>query len=247
MGPRVAAITLRQLLTMTSGLPEDPSGGVDPARSGVDWVRSILREGTVQPAGTGFAYSNSGSHLLAAILRTATGTSVLDYARARLFDPLGIVTRPGAEPMVPHDAATLAAYDRAGFAWPRDPEGINLGYAGIKLTAPDLAKLGQLFLDAGRWQGTQVVPAEWTRAATSAQTTTGGASYGEHYGYQWWVTTAGEHSAYAAEGNGGQLVEVVPDLHLVVVVTTKIEDEQPLNPTLLTALVSDVIVPAVCG
>jgi len=244
MKPETASITLGQLLTMTAGLPGDQSGNRDPSVDGADWVRSILLKGTVQPPGHGFAYASGGSHLLAAILVEATGQPLLDYARDKLFDPLGIQTRPAAQP--PFTDAGRRAYDQARFAWPVDPQGINAGFCCLKLTAVDSVKLGNLFLDGGTWQGKRVVPADWVAQATSGKvaTDTGAASqYGHQYGYQWWITSAGEHPAYAAIGFGGQIIEVVPDLRLVVVASTIATDDATLDSTTFELMTSTVIVP----
>ena len=243
MKPDVAGITLRQLLTMTAGLPGDPPGW--PAYTArPDWVGSILREGTVRRPGTAFEYSTAGSHLLSAILVQATGQSVLDYARAKLFDPLGITTRPAVEPLAARDSP---AYDAATFAWSVDPEGHHFGGSDLKLAPRDMAKLGALYLDEGRWQGRQLVPAKWVREATTAHVTFG-AGPPEGYGYQWWVTTAAGDPAFAALGYGGQLIEVVPARHLVVVMSTDVNENDPgstVDPNLLLSLVSIWIAPAV--
>ncbi len=111
-----------------------------------------------------------------------------------------------------------------------------------------MAKLGQLYLDQGSWQGKQPVPATWIRDATSAQVPAPGGFGGEHYGYQWWVTSAGDHPAYAAVGFGGQLIEVVPDKSLVAVFASHLDskgiDRPGLDASLYQFLVSQVIVPA---
>jgi CubicO group peptidase (beta-lactamase class C family) len=174
MTSSVAAITLRQLLTMTAGFPA--YDGSDPRPSGSDWVADILRRGTVQAPGAGFAYSSVTSHLLAAILTEATDQPLLTYAREELFDPLEIDTRPAFQPILePGRPDPLRAYDRAGFTWPRDPQGIHVGYGYLKMTAEDMVKLGNLYLDQGLWEGEQVVPSDWVRdATTSAVSSTGG-------------------------------------------------------------------------
>ncbi len=93
--------------------------------------------------------------------------SVLDYARSRLFNPLGIPTRPAAEPlMVP---ANTNAYYRADFARPVDRQGNHIAWGRLMLRPMDMAKLGMLYLNHGRWEGKQVVPADWVRRATTAQ------------------------------------------------------------------------------
>jgi CubicO group peptidase (beta-lactamase class C family) len=222
MSPAVATITLRQLLTMTAGLPGD--GSDLPAwTQGQDWVGDILTTGVVTDPGTEFAYSNSSSHLLAAVLVEATGRSVLDYARAVLFDPLGVDTRPATTVMAADDPGS-ARYEAApGFVWPQDPQGVHTGFGWAKLTARDLLAFGQLHLDGGRWGGHQLLPADWVAQATSAQVPVD-YPYTDGYGYQWWITSVDGHPAAGAWGLGGQLIEVVPDLDLVVVVSTPIRD-----------------------
>jgi CubicO group peptidase (beta-lactamase class C family) len=148
MSPRVAALTLRQLLTMTAGFPDTSLGlGIPELVSSPDRVRFILSHQDSAP-GTVFAYSDYGAHLLSSILEQATGQPVLSYARAHLFDPLGIPTRPAAQP--PADDAHLGEYESAGFAWPVDPQGLALGAAHLKLRPRDMNRLGQLFLQGGQ-------------------------------------------------------------------------------------------------
>lgn len=239
----VGAITLRQLLTMTAGLPADEHPDTRP--SGSDWVTDILRRGTVQAPGAGFAYSSVSSHLLAAILTEATNRPVLTYARKKLFDPLEIDSRPAFQPIVaPGQPDPIRAYDRAGFAWPRDPKGIHLGSGGIKMTAEDMLKLGNLYLNQGRWEGEEVVPSDWVRDATTSAVSSTGGFGGTGYGYQWWVTEAGGHRAFAAIGYGGQIIEVVPDLKLVVVASTWFDDDVNFDSRIWEIMTSMVLAPA---
>jgi CubicO group peptidase (beta-lactamase class C family) len=222
MSPAVASLTLRQLLTMTAGLDIDgQNASVGSWIESTDFVGNILRHGS---KGTGqFGYSSATTHILAAILARATGRPVLDYAREKLFDPLGIETRPAATPlMVP---ASAAEYDAAGFAWPVDHQGINFGPGWLKLTPSDMLKIGQLYLDNGQLDGRQLVPVQWVHDATAAQVSTISGPYGSGYGYQWWVTNAGADAAFAAVGFGGQLIEVVPSRHLVVVFSTDLTSD----------------------
>jgi CubicO group peptidase (beta-lactamase class C family) len=252
MEPDEAAITLRQLLTMTAGFPaghcqcRHEPGGTDlllatdspPWLLSNDWVSGILSDRLERSPGVEFAYSHASSHLLAAVLAEATGTSVLDYARAKLFDPLGITSRPEADLLAVE--ANRPAYDRADFAWPHDPQGVQTGFSWLKLTARDMAVFGRLYLDGGRWQGEQVVPTAWVDAATTEQVRADSITHG--YGYQWWVTTAGGHEAYAAVGFGGQLIEVVPDLRLVAVFKADIiEPDAPVDPYSYVSILSGII------
>ena len=229
MSPGLRAVTLRQLLSMSSGLPFTfyPQVFGPDVPHDVDWVRTILTTGQQQPAGR-FEYSNGGTHLIAAALQGAVGP-LLDYARRTLFDPLGIDTTPAADGVARPE--NIPAYDAARFSWPTDPQGIHLGSGGQKLTATDLAKLGQLWLAGGRWNGRQLVPVDYLTHATTRQIPVGpvrGTDYG--YGYGFWTSTPGGHRAFSAHGGGGQLVQVVPALDLVVVI-------QSTSPTDLTVSV----------
>ncbi len=227
MTPRVARVTLRQLLTMTGGFPDDWSGTGDQAlEAAADWTRFILTHQETAP-GAQFHYSNYGAHLLSPILVQATGRSVLSYARAKLFDPLGIASRPGIEPR--YAPTNLAAYNAARFAWPVDPQGFNTGAHSLKLRARDMAALGELFRQHGRWHDKQLVPADWVQQATVAHAVRAfdgpaiGAFNPTGYGYEWWVEPAGGVRAFYAYGLGGQLVEVVPARHMVIVVSTDVD------------------------
>lgn len=230
MAPAVKAVTVRQLLTMTAGLPPDEVFYPQAFRSTQDWVPPILTAGPTQPPGQGFEYSSAGSHLLSAILSAATGRSVLDYAREKLFTPLGISTTPAAEPVVRPES--LPEYELAGFAWPVDPAGHHDGGGGQKLTARDMAKLGRLWLDKGQWEGRRLVSAEWVSESTRPQVPTAGRGIAPGYGFQFWVPEGPGHGAFAAAGFGGQLIEVVPELGLVVVVqsSTNPDPTAPADP-----------------
>jgi CubicO group peptidase (beta-lactamase class C family) len=245
MAPTVASITLGQLLTMTAGLPADGPNGPPDWLYSDDWVAGIVSHGTDHAPGEGFAYSSVTSHLIAAAVDDATPGSLLDYAREKLFEPLGIDTDPALEPPMTDDPAVLDAYDRAAFAWPVDPQEHHVGYAYIKLTPRDMVRIGQLYLDGGRWEGAQVVPEDWVRDSTRRHVTTRRGDL-DGYGYQWWTTTVRGHPAFVALGYGGQLIEVVPDLRLVVAASTAVKDgETPFDGTTLVTLVRDVVVPHV--
>lgn len=247
--PRVARVTLEQLLTMTSGLAgDDPSLGGDPhvsQRQGAsrDWVAHILGRRLETTPGSSFAYSSATSQLLSAIVADATGQSTLAFARARLFGPLGIHSAKAPAPVfVAHPSpAALKAYARAPVAWPTDPQGYQLGFSGLKLPSRDLAKVGYLYLNGGRWETTQVIPADYVAASTQPHSTPPPDGPGESYGYQWWVTSQARHPSFLAVGYGGQLLQVVPDLDLVVVITS----DATQNRNGARALVGQAIIPAV--
>ena len=207
-------------------------------------MREILTHPESPPGGD-FLYSNGTSHLLAAILEEATGSSALAYARSRLFEPLGIDTHP-ALTVPPSDklAESFAAYDRAGFAWPVDPQGVSTGWWGIKFRPRDMLKLGQVFLANGSWEGKQVVPADWIGEATTQQVPA--EVLGDGYGYQWWTGTVDGDEAFRAMGYGGQLIEVVPDRHLVVVAATELRSDdinsRGIDQIVLQTIIEDAIV-----
>jgi CubicO group peptidase (beta-lactamase class C family) len=218
--PVLSAVTLEQVLTMTAGLPDGMRAQeylprvADPA-----YPANVLEDGLARRPGLRFAYSNLGSDLLSVILTDAAGRPVLDYARENLFDPLGIPTDESTPIVVEPDALEEAgaAHDAAGFTWPRTTSGYHSGAAYLKLTPADMLKLGQLYLREGRWGDRQVVPAWYVRRATRPADVPGAS---RSYGYHWWLDEVDGHDSFAAYGHGGQLIEVVPELDLVVVVVT---------------------------
>ncbi len=161
MTETVAKTTLEQLLTMMGGFNDD-----DPepilGDTATDWVADILTKQTFDPGDTWY-YSSNSAHLAAAVLTEATGMHVLDYARAKLFDPLGIPSTPATEP----DINDPDALDGAGLGWAVDPQGVNAGGYGLRLRAQDMAKLGMLYLHDGVWEGQRVIPADWVHDATT--------------------------------------------------------------------------------
>jgi CubicO group peptidase (beta-lactamase class C family) len=247
----VRAITVRQLLTMTGGLPgDDPTIGGDARLStrlfrSRDWVAHILGRPLVATPGTSFAYSNASSHLLSAIVADATGQPTLAVARAKLFGPLGIDTDHAFQPRAGHPPrpAQQRAYRRAAVAWPRDPQGYHMGFGETKLPARDLAKFGWLYLNGGRWNTTRVVPADYVRASTQPHTELPWLGPGGGYGYQWWTRRVGQHDSVVAAGFGGQRILVIPDLDLVVVITTDAQQQRENAED----LVGQTIVPAATG
>jgi CubicO group peptidase (beta-lactamase class C family) len=215
MTPQQASITLRQLLTMTAGISGDDSGlnliADDP-------VAQILSFGMSNDPGVAFEYSNSSAHLVAAVLRNAVDRPILDYARAKLFDPLGIDTRPAWQGW--DTGSPTSGFTKPGFAWATDSAGINVGGFGLKLTATDLVKLGELYINGGRWHGRQIVSQAWVDESTSAQLSADQENPTEgQYGYLWWV---GEHKGqalFAASGSYYQQIICFPESDVVVVVT----------------------------
>jgi CubicO group peptidase (beta-lactamase class C family) len=190
---RKQALTLEHLLTMTSGLQwtEADAEYVALYRSG-NWVGNLLGRPMVDDPGARFNYSSGASHIISAILQQATGTTTLALARDSLLGPLGI----------------------RNYTWEADAQGIAIGGWGLRLSPRDMARLGQLYLDGGVWQGQRIVSADWVRQATATHVD-GPDNLG--YGYQWWVHPA--LHGYMARGRGGQLIFVAPEPRLVIVFT----------------------------
>jgi CubicO group peptidase (beta-lactamase class C family) len=222
MSPAVRALTLRRLLTQTAGFRDDAAAWTYALHGKrVDWVTSALRSRT--SATRRFQDSDAGAHLVAAIVEETTGRPLLAFARQVLFRPLGITD----------------------VTWARDPEGHPLGFSGLRLTPTDLAKIGQLMLDEGRWHGAQVVPLEWTRESTSTQIAFQQlVEPSGEYGFGWWVFDAGRDPAYAATDSTGQLLEVVPDERLVVVLSTRITDVSLVGVGGPLSWVANLLIPA---
>ena len=238
MSDVVASITLEQLLTMQGGYSRD--GLPSKYLPTTDWTAATLESPLAHPPGDEFQYSNIGAHLLSAILTAATGRTVLDYAREKLFGPLGIATEPAAQPLAFYEPLADAAQ---GFAWSVDPQGLNLGSSELKITSGEMAKLGQLYLEGGQWAGQQIVPRQWVTASTQARVDSDKSTL-TGYGYLWWVGQADGHPAFAAVGSGGQLVEVVPELGLVVVVSA-LDDPAAFDSFSLASMVGNHIAPAI--
>jgi CubicO group peptidase (beta-lactamase class C family) len=215
MDERKQALTIKNLLTMNSGL--DWNEG-DVAYSQLyrsrDWVKYMLDLPVRDRPGTQFNYCSGCSHVLSAVLQQKSGISAGRFARQNLFDPLGIT----------------------GYVWDRDSQGIPIGGWGLQLTPREMAKLGYLYLHQGKWEEKQIVSAGWVDLATQKHTATDG-NLG--YGFQWW--TYPRYGAYTALGRYGQTIFVVPNLNLVIVTTAQFEGGH--DP--IYKLIDDYIIPAV--
>ena len=208
--PATAGITLRSFLTMTSGLWWDGHDDWSMLLASDDWVATTLTQPIVAPPGELFVYNTGGSHLIGVALATVLGQPLEEFADEALFGPLGITP----------------------VGWMRSPQGEVNGGSGLEILPMDMARLGQLMLQAGRWNGDVLLGDDYATIATTRQSDgeeiTGG-SIGVAYGFQWWVTNDTGYEAFFALGFGGQYVYVVPDLDLVVVVAAGFgEGEMPV-------------------
>jgi len=204
-------ITIGHLLNMTSGLAWNESGGygLGNPEQGLYWrssqARYLFDRPMKDPAGQSFSYNGGSTAVLTAMLEKGVGMSLPDYARTRLFAPLGITD----------------------WEWLSDIRGRPLGFAGLRMRPKDLAKIGQLLLQHGRWNRKQIVPSTWIDASLQPRIAAGN---GFQYGYHWWHgktrAMGGEQAWTAAFGNGGQRLVVVPGLDLVVVVTAGMYNDE---------------------
>ena len=180
-------ITVENLLTMTSGVTFNESGIV----SGNDWLGSFLNASVNGKPGTEFQYNSLNTYVLSAIVTKRTGETLTEYLTPRLFGPLGITK----------------------YYWETCPKGITKGGWGLFLCAEDMAKLGQLYLHRGKWNGQQLVSEYWIEISTARHLKTQNDTYG--YGYQLWM----EQRPGSFEYNGmlGQNVIIYPDMDMVLV------------------------------
>jgi CubicO group peptidase (beta-lactamase class C family) len=215
--PRIGEITIRHLLTMSSGIDEMQLS-FDKALS--DPIADILRQRLLFQPGGGFRYSSPAAHLLGGVLSRATRRSVLDFARTELFHPLGV----------------------GRVEWYADSKGLQSGGLSGLWRSRDLLKLGELYLRHGAWRGVELISPAYI--AESVRVQNRGEFYGEKaaYGFMWWIASVGGHEAFYARGYGGQYLMVIPRADLVVLCTS--DWKQPEYPQHF-ALVEDFIMPAI--
>jgi CubicO group peptidase (beta-lactamase class C family) len=222
---RKRAMTLRHLLTMTSGLDwnedlpyADPKNAASVMEATRDWVAFVIDRPMAYYPGTHFAYSSGVSELLAHIFRKETGQDLEDYARNHFFVPLGI----------------------REYHWKRSPLGEVDSEGGLFLPDYELAKIGELYRLLGMWRGNRIIGEEWVRDSVTPRSDPGD---GYRYGYQWWLLPYGDgsRSAWSGLGFGGQHVYVMPEDGLVAVTTAW----NILDPKYYEKIILDKLRPAV--
>mgnify|MGYP003641674717 FL=1 len=200
-------ISIEDLLTMRSGLQwneetdhNDTTNDCFRLESSDNWIAYVLSKPMDTIPGTKFVYNGGGTVLLGKIIRTITGKRIDKWAEEKLFEPLGITD----------------------YYWKETPDGEIDTEGGLYLKAEDLAKIGSLFLNKGKWNGKQIVSENWVATSTSPllknvkpqwKSVTG-------YGYQWWVpeyTDNGKTNIYSANGYGGQYLMITPEYNLIIV------------------------------
>ena len=248
---RIKALTLKHLLAMQAGLRSQDSylyqwKGLFKMQATDDWTEYVLDLPMEAEPGTRFDYSNMASFLLSAIITKTTGKDTLSFAQEHLFDPLEI-----------NDVQ-----------WEKSPQGIDIGWARMWLKPHDMAKIGLLYLQKGKWENQQIIPTRWVEESLTAHSfpkkyryvydeegkvdrmASGGLwmftnlarPFADGYGYQWWLDKS---DMYSAVGNGGQYIMVVPKENLVVVFTSKLSgadsflSAKMLDKYILPAIVSN--------
>ena len=236
-GADKARLRLRDLLSMSAGLAWDEwtRPYSDPLNDHVRMIRSddpiryVFELPVVAAPGTKFAYNSGLSVVLGQIIFKVSGLRADTFAERHLFAPLGITDH----------------------YWTKYPDEIVQAGGGLYLRPRDMAKLGQLFLNGGRWQGKQIVSEEWVRQSTENHIDAAqipAAARAEGYGYQWWLGSfkAGNRvvKSYSARGRGGQFIIVFPDQHMVAVFTSGADNPLTFQP--LDILQRDIL-PAVAA
>ncbi|ETX12023.1 hypothetical protein OCH239_18585 [Roseivivax halodurans JCM 10272] len=224
--PARRAITMQHVLSMTMGTEWDEDIPYsDPANSEIamnrasDSLRFVLDRPLQAQPGEAWTYNGGATAIAAALIARRNGGDLAAFARERLFEPLGIER----------------------IEWITDYYGVPYAASGLRLRPRDSAKIGQLVLQKGVWEGQQVVPADWIEASTSVHTPGG---YGCDYGYFWWLCQLGTgHRMIEASGNGGQEVLILPELDLVMVVNAGRYNDPDVFERIYT-LLEEVVIPA---
>ncbi|HTT59487.1 MAG TPA: serine hydrolase domain-containing protein [Acidimicrobiales bacterium] len=192
----LSQLKVRHLLAMSSGHLHDTWPEISAGDS--DFVTHFLAIEPDRAPGTTFCYNQGCTYTLSALISRLTGSTLWEYLRPRLFDPLGVTN----------------------LEWLTSREGITLGFTGLHLETESIAKFGLVQLHLGEWQGRQVVPADYLAQAHEKQVANVGSSrepdWQQGYGFQFWVC---RHGAYRADGAMGQLCVVIPEHDAVVVCT----------------------------
>jgi Beta-lactamase len=201
-------LSVRDVLMMSDGQDPDPSATVPGLDS--NWIRGFLATPIVHEPGTRFLYNSLGTYMLSAIIQKVTGQSTLNYLKPRLFEPLGI----------------------KGMDWETDVKGINTGGWGLRLKTEDMAKFAELFLQQGKWNGKQILPASWVKEASTVkimqdpnapQSKKDSSDWLQGYCFQMWRC---RHNAYRGDGAFGQFMIVMPDQDAVIAITAETPDMQ---------------------
>lgn len=228
----LAAITVKDLLTMTCGHDVDHTYEMQQMDSTVNWVTQFLNYPVEHVPGVYYCYNSVGTFMLSAIVQKVTGQTLAEYLQTRLFEPLAI----------------------QDVRWDSNAQGINYGGWGLFLKTEDLAKMGQLILQNGEWKGKQLISKEWVKAMTSKQIysrqagmtdkeiqaagmTKENSDWLQGYGYQMWLC---RNNCIRADGARGQYIIVMPEQNAVIAITSMVENNRMQDQL---TLLWDIILP----
>lgn len=223
ISPFLAEMKVKDLLTMSSGQYPDPTYAI--ASGNGNWTKDFLAYPVVNEPGSKFLYTGMNTFMLCAIIKKVSGENVYDYLKPRLFDPLDI----------------------QGIDWEVNPQGINHGGSGLRLKTEDMAKLGQLYLQKGKWNGKQLIPSMWIEEATTfkidqapeaTQSEKDISDWKQGYCYQFWRC---RNSSFRADGASGQFIIVMPEKDAVIPITAEVhfDMQEEIN------MVWDYLLPAI--
>jgi len=199
----LAALKVRHLLSMSVGQEKDSIQTLEHTPEGTTWEETFLALPIVYEPGTRFLYNSGASYMLSSIVKQVSGHNVHGYLKPRLYDQLGIT----------------------GANWTENAEGVNMGASNLRIRTEDIGKLGQLYLQNGKWNGRQLISREWVGLATRKEVDTGknDSSWGYGYGFQFWLNPPG---GFRADGAYGQYSMVFPEKDTVVVITSESADKE---------------------
>ncbi|MEO8395319.1 MAG: serine hydrolase [Chloroflexota bacterium] len=216
ISPKLAAMRVRHLLTMSTGHDHDTMAPLHQRQDG-NWVRAFLEQPLEFEPGTHFFYNTAATFMLSAIIQKLTGMKLIDYLQPRLLEPLGI----------------------EGSWWEESPQGINMGGFGYNLKTEDIACFGQMYLQKGLWNGRQILPEAWVEQASSKHIQNQhetNADWRQGYGFQFWRCQP--QGVYRGDGAFGQYCIVMPEQDAVLAITSGVSNmQQPLD------LVWDLLLP----
>jgi CubicO group peptidase (beta-lactamase class C family) len=230
-GPQKADISIRHVLSMTPGLEwnenSTPTFGIAndniAAYSSNNYIRYVLQKDVVTTPGSTWNYNSGCPMILAGIVKNQTGMHIDEYAEQALFGPLDINT----------------------LSWEYQSDGLPLATGGLWLRGRDSAKIAQLYLDDGMWQGAQIIPQQWIENSMSVHAAI---EPGIDYGYLWWTRDFAGYRLWFASGYGGQLIITVPEEEVAIIINaeyTRSADETGRRQSIIWELLADHVFPAI--
>jgi CubicO group peptidase (beta-lactamase class C family) len=225
--PRKARITVRDFLTMRSGLACNDHSNDSPGRETVlddqpDWVQAMYDLPQIHDPGTAAFYCSGGVAVVGRVVEKSTHMGLPEYAARNLFEPLGI------EP--------------ANWTWHYDLTNNDKEYAQIHLRPRDMLKLGILYANGGKWHGKRVISSAWIKASLAAQSTVDDSEYGYFWWHPWLNVNGAHVYVNAAQGNGGQKIFLVPQYQLLAVFTGGLyNSSSPMNKIMVNEVLPRLI------